>query len=98
MPFQKREYWYIAFLHNGVPVVWLLENVHNTQEANTKGFEKLNGRLFQTFALGTKDMSKANEHARAILLEESGNVDAVLHRARHTDIKVENAESNTAEL
>jgi len=85
----KKEYWFVAFLHNGVPVVWRLENVHSEPEAVRKGAEKLSGRLFKVFSSSNKDETEANKHARALLLEETGDVDAVLHRAKHTDITQE---------
>jgi len=82
----KHEYWYVAFLHQDRPVVWRLENVHSEPEAVRKGAEKLSGRFFKVFCLNTKDETEATRHARALLLDETGNVDGVLRRAKHTNI------------
>ena len=86
----KREYWYVAFLHNERPVVWRLENVHSEPEAARKGAEKLSGRFFKVFSMTTKDENEATKHAKALLLDETGNVDGVLKRAKHTDIDMQN--------
>ena len=85
----KREYWYVAFLHNERPVVWRLENVHSEPEAARKGAEKLSGRFFKVFCMTTKDENEATKHAKALLLDETGNVDGVLKRAKHTDVNLE---------
>lgn len=94
----RHEYWYVTFLHNGRPVVWRLENVHNEPEAVRKGAEKLCGRFFKVFSMTTKDEAEATKHARALLLEETSDADTVLQRAKHTDINLSEGESNTRSL
>ena len=91
----KREYWFLAFLHEGRPVVWLLPEVHDAASALRKGQEKVPGKDPITFCMGTKDLTKANEQGRALLLEQTADPDTVLRRARHIDfeVKPENKQS-----
>ena len=84
----RQEYWFVAFLHEGRPVVWILPDVHDAAMANRKGLEKLPGKQFVTFCMGTKDLTKANEQGRALLLEQTADPDTVLRRARHIDFEV----------
>lgn len=86
LPLFKREYWYVAFVHQGVVWVWRLDDAHNQTEADRKAAMKLNGKLFKAFKLNTKDMSEANAYGRALLLNANAEPDAVLHRAKHTEM------------
>lgn len=88
LPQLKHEYWYVTFTHEGRPVVWLLPDAHSSLEAERKGQEKLPGKKFVTFSMGTKDLTKANEQGRALLLEQTADPDTVLRRARHVDFEV----------
>ncbi len=93
LPGFKREYWFLAFVHNGRPVVWRLEDAKSAADANRKGAEKLQGRFFKVFSTTNKDESEALKYARALLLEELGNPDVVLRRAKHTDLTDEEINS-----
>lgn len=81
-----QEYYYIAFLHDGRPKIWRLDDVSSLQEANKKGMERLCGRPFYAFMLNTKDMSEATAHARAYFVNSGQDIDQSLRRASHTDI------------
>jgi hypothetical protein len=82
----RKEYWYVTFLHQGRPVIWRLENVYSESDAMRKGAEKLCGRFYRVFKLSTKDEAEATRHAKALLLDDTASPDDVLHRAKHTDI------------
>lgn len=97
MPSFKREYWYVAFTHQGTVWVWRLD-AHNQVEADQKAMQKLGGRLFKAFKLNTKDMGEANAYGRALLLEANAEPDAVLHRAKHTEMTGEEQPKRKSEL
>jgi len=87
-PFKGRTYWYVITKVNGRIVIWLDEKVTSESEANQKGFAKLKGHMFQIVGRPYKDLSRMTSEAKAMNLEDTGDIEESIKRASHQPDKL----------
>lgn len=71
-PFSKKKYYWISALIEGRHTL-IYPPYESEHEARTKGFEKLQGILFEIFSTDTKDQGKATQQYRMHIVESSNN-------------------------
>jgi hypothetical protein len=79
----RRTYWYLICKVNGRIVVWLDEKIMSESDANQKGFSKLKNRPFIVIGRPYKDISRMTSEAKAMNLEDTGNIEESIRRASH---------------
>lgn len=82
-PFGKHQYYYVVTKINGKIVVWLKENWKSETDANQAAFNALKGRTFQVVAKPYKDVGRVTQEAKALHLEDSGDLEGSIQRAVH---------------
>jgi len=87
-PFGKRQYYYLVTKVDGKIVVWLDDSVRSEAEANQKGFAKLKGHLFQVLARPYRDVGKVTQEAKALNLNNTGDLEESIRRASHQPDKL----------
>ena len=87
-PFGKRTYWYLITKVNGRIVVWLDDKITTESEANQKGFSKLKGHTFQIVGRKYRDISRMTSEAKAMDLEDTGDIEESIRRASHQPDKL----------
>ena len=87
-PFKGRTYWYLITKVDGRLVIWMDESIHTEAEANQKGFAKLKGHMFQVVGRNYRDISRMTSEAKAMNLNDTGDLSESIRRASHQPDKL----------
>lgn len=77
----SHNYYYIVTKHEGNLIV--LGPYNSQREAQQKGFEKLNGILFDIKTYPTRDLNRATRAAKYGSWDNSGDMGDLTNRAKH---------------
>jgi len=83
LPRIKRDFYYLVFKHEGRMVVWLIPDCQNDAEAHRKGFEKLQGTIFEVVKRNYNDTGRVTQEMKARNLDSTGDIESSLRRAKH---------------
>jgi hypothetical protein len=74
-------WWLVTFRENGQLVV--MGRYDSEIEATRVGITKLQGQSYQVFELDTADQARATKIIKYKILEQTGDLERALRRARH---------------